>query len=143
MRCPVACGRWWLPWLLGGVWLPLALLAADDYLSPGLTPEEILSGQEDADRLQVVDLRTPVEFGVAHIPGAANIPLAELEKRLDELGTDRKILIYCINGNRTRQAEPVLYSHGFENIYHLDGAFYAWIRGGYPVEKGVVKKGSW
>lgn len=114
--------------------------AADDFLSPGLAPADI---QPLSAALQVIDLRTPTEFQVAHIPGAINIPVPELEHRLDKIRRDTDVLIYCINGSRTRQTEPVLYAHGFENIYHLEGAFYAWIRGKYPVEKGGIKQNGW
>ena len=114
--------------------------AAVDFLSPGLAPADI---QPPPAALQVIDLRTPAEFRVAHIPGAINIPMPELERRLDKIRRDTDVLIYCINGSRTRQAEPVLYAHGFENIYHLEGAFYAWIKGKYPVEKGGIKQSDW
>ena len=120
--------------------LSVTALAADDYLSPRLTPQELQSRLGTPKAPLVVDLRDPVEFGVAHIPGAINIPLAALEKRLDEIRNDNGVLIYCINGSRTRQAEPVLYAHDFENIYHLEGAFYSWIKGKYPVKKGGIKK---
>jgi rhodanese-related sulfurtransferase len=118
-------------------------LAADDYLSPGLTPQELQSRLGTPEAPLVVDLREPVEFGVAHIPGAINIPLAELEKRLDEISNDNGILIYCINGSRTRQAEAVIYAHDLDNIYYLEGTFYSWIKGKYPVEKGGIKKSGW
>ena len=49
------------------------------------------------------------------------------------------MLIYCINGSRTRQAEPVLLEAGIENLYHLEGAFYAWIQGGLAIEKGPAR----
>lgn len=103
--------------------------AADDFLSPGLTTQHLQSRLGTPEALLVVDLRDPVEYGVAHIPDAINIPLAELEERLDEIRNDSGVLIYCINGSRTRQAEPILYAHGFNNIYHLEGAFYSWIKG--------------
>jgi rhodanese-related sulfurtransferase len=123
--------------------LPVMAQAADDFLSPGLTPQELQSRLGTPEAPLVVDVRAPVEFGVAHTPGALNIPLEELEKRLDEISNDNEVLIYCINGTRTRQAEPILYAHDFENIYHLEGAFYSWIKGKHPVEKGGVKKSGW
>jgi rhodanese-related sulfurtransferase len=123
--------------------LPVMAQAADDFLSPGLTPQELQSLLGTPAAPLVVDVRTPVEFGVAHVPGATNIPLEELEKRLDEISNDNGVLIYCINGSRTRQAEPVLYAHDIDKLYHLKGAFYAWIKGKYPVEKGGVKKSGW
>ena len=116
---------------------------AADYMSPGLTPEQVLERLDGDKPLLVVDVRKPVEFGVAHIPGAINIPLAEIEGRLDEFRRDNGVLVYCINGTRTRKAEAILLGADVSNIYHLEGAFNAWIQGKYPVEKGGVKKSGW
>ena len=125
------------------IMLPLVAQAADDFLSPGLTPQQLQSRFGTPEAPLVVDLRAPVEFGVAHVPGAINIPLEELEDRLDEVSNDNGVLVYCINGSRTRQAEPILYAHDIDNIYHLKGTFYSWIKGKHPVEKGGVKKIGW
>lgn len=43
----------------------------------------------------VLDVRPADEYAAGHIPGAANIPLAELEQRIDELGKDHEIIAYC------------------------------------------------
>jgi rhodanese-related sulfurtransferase len=129
-------------YLLAFAVLPL-LVQADDFLSPGLSPEELLARLDSPTAPLVVDVRKPVEFGVAHIPGAMNIPLDEIEKRLDELRSDNGVLIYCINGARTRQAEPLLYNNGIENVLRLEGALQGWIQGGHPIEKGGVKKTGW
>ena len=119
------------------------LVFPEDFLSPGLTPEDVLKRIDSADAPLIVDLRAPVEFGIAHIPGATNIPLPELENRLEELRGDKGVLIYCLNGSRTRDAEPILYGNDIRNVYHLDGSFEGWIRGKYPFEKGGVKKTGW
>ena len=116
---------------------------ADDFLSAELTPEEVLNRIDGNTAPLIVDLRAPVEFGIAHIPGATNIPLPELENRLEELRGDKGVLIYCLNGSRTRDAEPILYGNDIRNVYHLDGSFEGWIRGKYPFEKGGVKKTGW
>jgi rhodanese-related sulfurtransferase len=122
--------------------LPLMAQAADAYRSPTLTPLELESRLGTPEAPLVVDLRSPAEFGVGHVPGAINIPLPELEKRLDEIRSDNGVLVYCINGSRTRQAEPILFMHDFDDVYHLEGAFYAWIQGKHPIEKGGIKKKS-
>ena len=118
---------------------------ADDYMSPAITPEEVkaMLGTPGVPRL--VDLRTPVEFGVAHLPGAVNVPIKELEKRLDEVrpAKGQELVIYCLDGNRTRQAEAVLYSHDIDNFYHLQGSLEGWLQKQFPIEKGGVKRKSW
>jgi phage shock protein E len=116
--------------------LSAGAVCAADYLSPALTPQEVNAKLATAPALRVVDVRKPVEFAVGHIPGAVNIPIDELDLRVDELGGDREVLVYCINGARTRRAEQVLLENGIRNIYHLQGTFQAWIQAGLPIEKG-------
>lgn len=123
--------------------LLLRVAVAEDYMSDGLTPAELQGKLGTTMAPLVVDVRKPVEYGIAHIPGAVNIPVEELEDRLAEVRSDNGVLIYCINGSRTRQAEPILYAHGIDNVYHLEGTFYAWIAGKHPIEKGGMKKSGW
>ena len=120
-----------------------AFAQASDYMSPGLTQEQVLQKLGSDTPPLVVDVRNSVEFGVAHIPGAINIPLNELEKRIDELRHENGVLIYCINGARTRQAEPIVYAADISNVYHLEGSFQGWIQAKHPIEKGGVKKSGW
>lgn len=119
------------------------LAQAADFMSPGLVPEQVLERLDGGKTLLVVDVRKPVEFGVAHIPGAINIPVAEIEARLDEFRRDNGVLVYCINGTRTRQAEAILLGANIPDVYHLEGAFTAWIQGKHPIEKGGVEKSGW
>ena len=43
----------------------------------------------------VLDVRPPEEFAAGHVPGAVNIPVRELAKRLKELPKDKEIIAYC------------------------------------------------
>jgi rhodanese-related sulfurtransferase/DNA-binding transcriptional ArsR family regulator len=61
---------------------------------------EPVSRTELVDRLRagtaaVLDVRPEDEFRDGHLPGALNIPLAQLERRLAELPPDREIVAYC------------------------------------------------
>src|SRR5215469_6178667 len=61
---------------------------------------EPVSRGELIDRLRsgtatVLDVRPEDEFRQGHLPGALNIPLAQLERRLAELSADREIIAYC------------------------------------------------
>ena len=43
----------------------------------------------------VLDVRPSEEFAAGHLPGAVNIPIRELEKRLKELPKGKEIVAYC------------------------------------------------
>ncbi len=42
-----------------------------------------------------LDARDPDSYKAAHIPGAVNIPLAQLENRINELNPNQWIITYC------------------------------------------------
>jgi len=116
---------------------------AADYRTPGLSPQQLHEKLGTGQAPLVVDVRKPAEYGVAHIPGAINVPISELKDRLAELRHDNGVLLYCINGSRTRKAEVILLDAKVTDVYHLEGTFTAWIGAQYPVEKGGVKQNSW
>ena len=71
---------------------------------------------EDIDRTQctILDVREPGEFASGHLDGAINIPLGSLRDRMGELPTDREILAYCVEGQRSYYATRALRLNGYE-----------------------------
>ncbi|CCG02571.1 Rhodanese-like sulfurtransferase [Blastococcus saxobsidens DD2] len=60
---------------------------------------------------ELIDVRTPVEFDAAHVPGAVNIPLDELRGQLDELHGMlhySDVVLVCRSGARAGQAQQAL-----------------------------------
>lgn len=68
----------------------------------------------------LLDVREPVELTVESVPGAINIPLGQLRKRLDELPRDREIHIICRSAQRAYYATRILLQNGF-NARNLSG----------------------
>lgn len=62
----------------------------------------------------VLDVRESTEFNEGHVPGAVNIPLDSLRKRLDELPQDREIWVHCYMGKRSYYACRILNQKGFD-----------------------------
>ncbi|MDL1929875.1 rhodanese-like domain-containing protein, partial [Fimbriimonadia bacterium ATM] len=53
-------------------------MASADHISPTDLKRRIEAGEH----LQIFDVRTPSEFASGHVPGAANLPMDEVEARL-------------------------------------------------------------
>ena len=71
---------------------------------------------------RLVDVRTPSEFAAGHLPGAINLPLGELSRRLGELGAkDSIIVLYCRSGARSGSAARSLKAAGFSAVHNLGG----------------------
>lgn len=59
----------------------------------------------------LVDVRSPGEFAGGHVRGALNIPVGELERRVDEIQSDR-VVVYCQSGIRSARAARALEARG-------------------------------
>jgi len=84
----------------------------------------------------IVDVRTPDEFAQGHVPGAVNIPVDQIGKRLSELQSAKQkdVVLYCRSGRRAGQAAEVLKTNGFNKLMHLEGDMPQW-EAKFPVEK--------
>ncbi|TMS00597.1 rhodanese-like domain-containing protein [Nonomuraea basaltis] len=86
----------------------------------------------------VVDVRTPAEFESAHIDGAVNLPLDQVDAHLRRIVTSAggRMLLICQSGNRAERARTALAGAGLADVAVLDGGMNAWIAAGGPVNRG-------
>jgi rhodanese-related sulfurtransferase len=131
-----------LPWVLLAVACPAI---ADGPAAPAAVVAPAQAGQAaattliSADALEarlalapadmtVLDVRTAEEFAAGHVPGARNIPVAELETRIAELAAarDRDLVVYCRTGRRSLTALEILKANGFQRLLHLEGDMQGW-----------------
>ena len=76
----------------------------------------------DNEQVILLDVRTEEEFVTGHIVNAINIPVDELEYRINELeNKDIVIIVYCKSGTRSVIACEILEAYGYERIYNLGG----------------------
>ncbi|GAY15039.1 rhodanese-like domain-containing protein [Mycobacterium sp. shizuoka-1] len=78
------------------------------------------------DAVTVIDIRNPGERSNGVIPGALPIPLAQLRLRLDDVPTDKPIVVHCAGGWRSSVAASLLRAQGFPNVTDLAGGYQAW-----------------
>ncbi|MCB1166243.1 MAG: rhodanese-like domain-containing protein [Leptospiraceae bacterium] len=70
----------------------------------------------------VLDVRSPMEYNMGHYPEAINIPITELQKRVNEVGdSGRAIVVYCASGARSETARNFLRSMGYSNVVNAGG----------------------
>jgi rhodanese-related sulfurtransferase len=69
---------------------------------------------------QIVDVRHADEYAAGHLPGAINVPLEELRRRLGELPRERELWLVCGVGQRAYFGTRLLLQHGFA-VRNLSG----------------------
>ena len=99
-----------------------------------LVEKEELLRQVEQGVVTVVDVRPFEEFEQGHILHARSIPLAELERRLAELPTDREVVAYCRGPYclLSDEALTVLLARGFR-ARRLSEGLPEWRAAGYPI----------
>ncbi|OAS13376.1 rhodanese-like domain-containing protein [Paenibacillus oryzisoli] len=80
----------------------------------------------DKNKYTLIDVREPGEVKQGYIPGAVNISLSTIGKRVSEIPKDRPIYLYCRSGMRSKQAARVLRKQGFNELSHLKGGLMSW-----------------
>lgn len=91
-----------------------------------VTAEELLRRMRE-ENITVLDVRAEAEYAIGHLPGALNIPVTELERRLTELPKDQEIIAYCRGPHCALSAEAVraLRNKGYK-VRHFDSGLPGW-----------------
>lgn len=78
---------------------------------------------EFADRVVLIDVRTPDEFAKGRVPGAANLPLDRIRTDIQNFGTPEDLvpIVYCRSGARSKQAAQALLKDGFNLVFDAGG----------------------
>ncbi len=76
----------------------------------------------------LIDCRTPEEYACVRIEGAELIPLAEIERRADEIEADEDtpVLVICHHGVRSQRAALALQQLGFPQARSIVGGIDLW-----------------
>jgi len=88
----------------------------------------------------LLDVRTPQEFELGHIPGAVNIPNTALRGRVSEVPRDREVVVYCGVGIRAYLSERILRENGHERVGNLVGGWKTWKSATDPQQNRDVGK---
>jgi rhodanese-related sulfurtransferase len=105
-----------------------------------ITPDGLEAMRRRGDLVDLIDVRTPVEYRQVHVEFARSVPLDRLDPRaLMEArnGTKHETLyVICRSGSRGRQACEVFQASGYPDVVNVEGGTLAWEQAGLPVLRG-------
>lgn len=96
-------------------------LASYENVSPSEANEMVENGEA-----YVLDVRNQTEFDEGHIDNAQHIMVGTLKNRLDEVDTDKTIIVQCQAGARSAIAASVLKANGIDNLVNMTGGYSKW-----------------
>ena len=102
----------------------------------GISPTEAVQCM-NRDKGVVIDVCSAAEFAQAHVKGAVNVPLDELEARLTSTVKNKStpLILVCAAGSRSKRAQAMAQKLGYEKVHSLQGGLKAWKEANLPVAK--------
>lgn len=104
-----------------------------------ITCEELAKQCADGP-IDLIDVRTPVEFQSVHSVAAKNVPLQRLDP--DEVMNKRRgdasdpVYVICASGQRAAKACTAFVDAGYNNVVNVEGGTNAWVEAGLPIQRG-------
>jgi rhodanese-related sulfurtransferase len=109
---------------------------------PTITPRQLEALHASGQLIELIDVRTPVEFREMHVAFARNVPLDQLDpeaisqSQSQATATNAPVYVICQSGSRGRQACEKLIAAGISNVVNIEGGTLAWTEAGLPVVRG-------
>lgn len=100
-----------------------------------ISPQDLKARLDRGEPMQLIDVRSPGEYASGHVPGALNLPLEEVEARLDDVARHDPVVLVCQSGSRACLSHDVLQHHRSDLIV-LEGGTSAWEAASLAVVSG-------
>ena len=105
-----------------------------------ISPRDLAARRRAGDPVDLIDVRTPVEFREVHCPFARNVPLSDLDPKAVMAArsgrADQPLYVICKSGGRGKQACEKFLAAGFTNVVNVEGGTLAWAECGLAVNRG-------
>lgn len=93
---------------------------------PEISPQDLKKKLENNDSVFLLDVREQSEYDIVHLEDAQLIPLNTLPHHLDNLPSDKEIVVYCHHGQRSLYATAFLHQNGYTKAMNLFGGIDQW-----------------
>ncbi|MFM7208035.1 MAG: rhodanese-like domain-containing protein [Planctomycetaceae bacterium] len=102
-----------------------------------IPPAQLAELHRRGDRVMLIDVRTPAEYGDAHVDFARNVPLDRLSAReIAGLAGDGPVYFVCKSGTRSQKACEQMRAAGVERVVSVEGGTAACEAAGMSVIRG-------
>lgn len=87
----------------------------------------------------LVDVRNAEEVAKVSfdVPNSINIPLNELESRINEIPKDKEIVMVCLSGEQSLKTTYFLMNAGYETVYSMKNGIIKWASKGFPTKGDI------
>src|SRR5262249_49408206 len=105
-----------------------------------ISPQQLADLLKEGRTIDLIDVRTPIEYREVHVQIARNVPLDQLDAgalmQARNGPASDPLYVICRSGSRGRQACEKFLEAGFSNVVNIEGGTMACVEAGPPVVRG-------
>ncbi len=103
-----------------------------------MSPKQLHDRVQAGTPVELIDVRTPIEYREVHVDFARNVPLDQLDATQIASGRNgsEPLYVICRSGSRGKQACEKFLAAGYTNVVNVEGGTQAWDQAGLPVVRG-------
>jgi rhodanese-related sulfurtransferase len=93
-----------------------------------ISPDELKEWLKKKKKIQLIDVRTPMEVqqGAIKQHRMINLQAPDFKQKISKLDKGKTYVVYCRSGGRSSRACGIMADMGFEELYNLKGGYRAW-----------------
>ena len=105
-----------------------------------ISPLDLTERYKSGTKIDLIDVRTPVEYQELHVANARNVPLDQLDPvklmQANDGSGQGTLYVICRSGGRGKQACEKFLAAGYTNVVNVEGGTLACEQAGLPVVRG-------
>ena len=105
-----------------------------------ISPKQLQELRQSGREVDLIDVRTPVEFREVHVTFARNVPLETLNPQSVQAARGSRqsepLYVICRSGSRGKQASEQFMAAGIAQVVNVEGGTMAWEQAGLEVVRG-------
>jgi len=93
-----------------------------------ISAEDVKKAIDTKEQVILLDVRSPGEVALGKIAGAINVPIDEIEQRIEQVIPDKNVTVYvyCLSATRSPIAVGIMETLGYTKVYNMEHGLLAW-----------------
>jgi phage shock protein E len=95
---------------------------------PQVEAKNLFDAINSGQNIIILDVRTPHEYSKEKIGGSINLPVDQIEEKVENFIKDKKskIYVYCLSGSRSVFAVNAMVKLGYTDVFNVKSGLLAW-----------------
>lgn len=102
---------------------------------PQVNASMVYDASKNNHEIIILDVRTPEEFSKGHVQNSINIPVQDIQDKVEQIVPDKTTTtyLYCLSGSRSIVAANTMIKMGYKNVFNMTSGLLSWRAKKFPL----------